>query len=289
MPGVDTTVAAFKRYGPARASRRAVRLLVRLAKQQVHEEITRRQRSARAVVTTTERFADVLRKRGIPVVHVVRNGADLDRVTMPADHPDGDHPELRCVYLGNMGRSQGLETIVRAAARLQAEGVPVRVRMHGHGVDGEHLARLVRRLHAPVEIGERLPHSTIAREYQWADTVIVSLRDWEPFSWTIPSKLYELLAVGRHVTALVAGEAADIVQAAGAGDVLPPGDEDALVELWRALAADRQRTRVRISGREWIRANADDDLLARRYLEILQRIMQERPWPTGRARLPHGH
>lgn len=255
-------------------AKRALGLAVGIAKGQVHRAVTSWQRGAAEVVTTTQRFADVLQMRGIALAEVVRNGSDLSQVQLQHDHPAGDHEELRCLYLGNMGRSQGLQTVVRAAAQLHAEGVKLHVRMVGHGVEAGALADLAKDLGAPVSVHERIPHHSVVDEYAWADTVIVSLRDWEPFAWTIPSKLYELLAVGRHITALLAGEAADVVRESGAGDVLPPGDTDALVELWRQCAADRERVRVRSSSRDWVAAHADDDLLAERYLQILHKVVE---------------
>lgn len=251
------------------ALRRSLRWAVALAKGQVHEQVTSWQSGAQAVITTTDRFADVLEERGVFPVEIVRNGTDLSRVTPQRDHLESDHTALRCLYLGNMGRSQGLDTVVRAAARLRDLGVHVQVKMIGHGVEAGTLAALAEELDAPVEVLPRIPHRDVGEQYRWADTVVVSLRDWAPFRWTVPSKLYEMLATGRHITALLDGEAADVVRAAGAGDVLPPGDVEALTELWSDLAADRTRAGVRPSGRDWVAAHADDDVLARRYLEIL--------------------
>lgn len=256
------------------ALRRSLDWGVALAKERVHREVTGWQRSARAVVTTTQLFADVLHERGIVDVQVVRNGTDLAEVPRQEDHARGDHAELRCLYLGNMGRSQGLEAVVRSAARLHADGVPVQVRLVGHGVEAPALAALAFELGAPVEVLPRVPHAEVDGLYAWADSVIVSLRDWAPFAWTVPSKLYEVLATGRHITALLAGEAAGVVRAAGAGDVVPPQDEEALVALWRELAADRTRTAVRDGGRRWIAENADDDVLAARYLDILEGVVR---------------
>jgi hypothetical protein len=247
---------------------------VALAKGSVHHLVTEWQTDAHAVVTTTSRFAEVLRERGVEPVSVVRNGTDLSRVPRQQDRPGREDDELRCLYLGNMGRSQGLATVVRAAARLAAEGVGLRVRLIGHGVEATELQALAEELGAPVEVMPRIPHREVGRQYAWADTVIVSLRSWAPFAWTVPSKLYEVLATGRHVTALLDGEAADVVRAAGAGDVLPPEDVDALVALWRELAADRSRTAVRASGRDWVAEHADDDELARSYLEILREVVE---------------
>lgn len=253
--------------------RRLLGRCVAVAKGAVHHQVTDWQAGARAVVTTTGRFAEVLRTRGIDPVRVVRNGTDLSRIPPQRDHLPGDHEELRCLYLGNMGRSQGLDTTVRAAARLAREGVKIQLRLVGHGVEAQALADLARELDAPVTVLPRIPHREVGEQYAWADTVIVSLRSWQPFAWTVPSKLYEILATGRHITALLEGEAADVVRDAEAGDVLPPEDEDALVELWRELAADRSRTAVRASGRAWVAEHADDDQLARAYLEILGRVV----------------
>ena len=91
------------------ALRRVVSWSIALAKGEVHQKVTSWQSGARAVVTTTGRFADVLRERGVSTVHVVRNGAR----SVPWSHRGaiiclGDDPEeLRCLYLGNMGRSRG--------------------------------------------------------------------------------------------------------------------------------------------------------------------------------------
>jgi hypothetical protein len=66
------------------------------------------------------------------------------------------------------------------------------------------------------------------------------------------------------------------VRSAQAGDVVPPEDVNALVDLWRDLQADRGRLAARQSGREWVTTHADDDVLASRYLEILAEVVGAR-------------
>src|SRR5699024_10615545 len=140
------------------------------------------------------------------------------------------------------------------------EGTALRVRLLGHGVQATALAALTEELSAPVEVLPRIPHREVGAQYAWADTVIVSLRNWAPFAWTVPSKLYEILATGRHITALLEGEAADVVR------------EDALVELWRRQAAERTQTAINGSDRRWVADNDDVELLARRFLEVLEEV-----------------
>jgi len=243
----------------------------RLAATAVHRSMTWCQADAAAVVTTTETFAAVLRDRGMAQVHVVRNGADLGEVVPLRPDPDTDRP-LRVLYLGTVGRSQHLETAVQAVGLLTGRGERVDLRIVGPGVDHARLRELAGAHGGAVEVIGAVPRSEVARHHRWADSLLVSLRDWEPFRWTVPSKLYEALATGRHVTAAVDGEAADLVRSTGAGDVVPPEDPAALADLWQALSRDRARLDVGAGGRAWALEHSDDDRLADAYLGILRGV-----------------
>jgi len=238
-------------------------------KQAVHEAVTGLQRDASRVVTTTESFARVLRDRGIENVHVIRNGTLLERyAVVPAT--EHDHSELRVLYMGTIGRSQGLEHIVRAAAIARVRSLPVEARIVGYGADLKHLRELNASLGSPVDIRGKVESDEVFGHYVWADTTVVSLRAWEPFEWTVPSKLYELMATGKHVSAMVAGEAADLVLESGCGDVVAPSSVEAIVALWEQLLSDRERVSSRTAGREWVARNVDYGILGKHYCEILE-------------------
>lgn len=240
-------------------------------KRLVHERVTALQRRASHVVTTTESFARVLAERGVRQISVIRNGTSSVRYAAVPPRA-ADHAELRALYMGNIGRSQGLEMAVRAAAGLRGEGVPIELRIVGHGAALPRLRDLNARLGSPAQILGPISGADVLEHYAWADTCIVSLRDWAPFAWTVPSKLYELLAAGRHMTAVVAGESAEIVHEADSGDVVPPGDLEALIDLWRGLQAVPARLDVGSSGRAWVAEHADYDALAEKYLDILTAV-----------------
>jgi glycosyltransferase involved in cell wall biosynthesis len=172
-----------------------------------------------------------------------------------------------------MGRSQGLATAVVAAALARDRGLPVVLRLVGSGADDAALRDLAARLDAPVEFVGRVRHADVGEHYAWADTALVTLRDWAPFDWTVPSKLYEILAVRRHVSAAVRGETATVLEAARGGDVVAPENPHDLVALWRDLAADRRRLDPGHEARAWVIRNAQDDLLAARYLEVLHGVV----------------
>lgn len=246
----------------------------------VHRAVTRLQARADAVVTTTETFAQVLLERGVRRVAVVRNGTSFQPLTaddaegLPDDGGAPPARPLRVVYAGTVGRAQDLQSVVRAAAQVARRGLRLDVRIVGAGARVPFLEGLVAELDAPVTFVGSVPHDEIRRYYAWADTVVVSLRDWKPLEWTVPSKLYEVMASGAYATACVAGEAAALVQRSGAGSVVPPGDVDALTELWSGWASGGGVPAADPRAAEWVARNADDDTLAARYLDLLQSLVE---------------
>ncbi|SKC38850.1 glycosyltransferase family 4 protein [Krasilnikoviella flava] len=249
----------------------------------VHRTVTRLQSRADAVVTTTETFAQVLLERGVRRVAVVRNGTSFQPLTsddtvitspLPDDADPGRARPLRAVYAGTVGRAQDLQSVVRAAAFVARRGLPLDVRIVGAGARVPFLEQLVAELDAPVTFVGPVPPGEIRRYYAWADTVIVSLRDWKPLEWTVPSKLYEVMASGAYATACVAGEAAALVQRSGAGSVVPPGDVAALTELWSGWAASGVVPAADPQAAQWVARNADDDTLAARYLDLLRELVE---------------
>ena len=233
--------------------------------------ITRLEREAAAVVTTTDSFAQVLRSRGVRRVVTVRNtGATASAGRSPVGRCRSDGV-LNVLYLGTVGRAQGLGFAVKAAHIAQQSGTPVVLRIVGDGAQLQEVAALAHRLAAPVEILPPVPWSEVAQHYAWADTALVSLQSWPAMSVTVPSKLYEIMSAGVHVCASVDGEARRIVEDAGCGDVTAPQDPQALASLWRALAADRSRLDV-TGGRRWLADHADAEVMTDRYESLLRQV-----------------
>lgn len=232
--------------------------------------ITGLQRRAAAVVTTTETFAEVLRTRGVVTAVAIRHGTSVTRA--PSREAGNGRP-LRVLYAGTIGRSQGVSAAVEAAVRCLQDGVPIDLRIVGDGAQADLVRTLARSLGLPVTFLPTVPAHEVASHYAWADSVLVSLRDWEPLRWTVPSKLYDALATGRHVSGALSGEAAEIVRRTGAGHVVPPANPDALAALWRDLSANNDGLDVGTEARTWVAQNADDDALANRYLEVLERVV----------------
>ncbi|MDQ0865780.1 glycosyltransferase family 4 protein [Arthrobacter globiformis] len=227
------------------------------------------QRKADLVITVTHGFAKTLLRRGIQHVATVPNALDLS--TIPhLDPPPAKKARLDVLYLGNHGESQRLDVMVQAAALV---GDAMHLHMVGYGVVRSQLQQLAARLQAPVTFYPPVKRADVVEQYQRADSCIVALRDdWKSFDTTIPSKTYEVLAVGRHVTAVVKGEAAHIIEDSGAGDLVACSPE-AVAALWHDLVRDRSRLDVGRSGRDWVQQNAELLTSARHYMELVHDVV----------------
>ncbi|WP_246527379.1 glycosyltransferase family 4 protein [Pseudarthrobacter albicanus] len=229
------------------------------------------QQRADLVVTVTEGFAETLRARGVRNVATISNGVHLDAIPV-MDAPDLDKPIFEALYLGNHGESQRLDVAIRASALM---GDSMHLHMVGHGTQRPALEKLARELKAPVTFHAPLHGAAMMERYASADTCLVSLRDdWKSFETTVPSKTYEVLALGRHVTAIVRGEAARIIADAGAGNIVAC-DPEAVAALWRELAADRGRLVRSGDGRQWVKTHAEYEHLAGRYMELISDLLAE--------------
>ncbi len=227
------------------------------------------QHRADLVVTVTEGFAATLRSRGVRNVATISNGVHLD--TIPAlSPPEPDRQVFEALYLGNHGESQRLDVAIRASALV---GSSMHLHMVGHGTQRPALEKLARSLNAPVTFHAPLSGDAMMERYASADTCLVSLRDdWKSFDTTVPSKTYEVLALGRHITAVVRGEAARIILDADAGDIVR-SDPEALAALWRELAADRGRLIRNGDSRQWVKTHAEYDHLAGRYMDLISDVV----------------
>ncbi|OFI39664.1 glycosyltransferase WbuB [Arthrobacter sp. SW1] len=229
------------------------------------------QRRADLVVTVTEGFAATLRARGMAKVATVSNGVRLEKIPV-LEPPALERDTFEVLYLGNHGKSQKLDVAIRASALV---GDSMHLHMVGSGVERRGLEHLARRLGAPVTFHDPMHGKEVMERYASADTCLVSLRDdWKSFETTVPSKTYEVLAIGRHITAVVRGEAARIIEDAGAGDIVESSPE-ALAALWKELAADRGRLIRNGDGRQWVKEHADYPYLAARYMELIRSVLAD--------------
>lgn len=233
--------------------------------------LTRCLKRAAAMITTSELFSARHRANGKSHVLTVRNFGARRDVTLSGPPPLGS--EFHVLYAGTLGRSQGLANALEAMRIARSEGVDVRMRIIGDGVDEPKLRQQARRLNLPVEFLGTIPFFDVPQHYEWAHTTLVQLRNWRAFEYTVPSKLYEALELGRHITLVGRGESAQIVEDTHSGHVVPPEDPQALAATWTMLAEERTLLDIGSGGRDWLECNGDPWVNGQEFVHFLEGVV----------------
>jgi glycosyltransferase involved in cell wall biosynthesis len=248
-------------------------------------------RQAQKVVVVTESFKSILIGKGVPAdqVEVIPNGVDLQMFREDVEgaakvrtaHGLGSRFVL--AYIGTHGLLHGLKSVLLAADKLRYDD-SIRFLFVGHGHDREAMLAMAREMRLPnVVFVPGQPREQVPAFISAADACLVALRR-EPFLAQnfVPSKIFEFFGCARPVLASVSGEAAAIVERAGAGRVVPPEDPAALADAVVDLAGDRSATRAMgARGLAFVQANYDRAVLARRYVELLERVAAAKGKPDG--------
>lgn len=214
---------------------------------------------AAGISVTSSHLAENLRARpeimsdgATPPVETIRNVFPPETKFAEGNENDGSRGQLNVLYAGTFGRAQNLENALCAAELAREQGIDVALCFVGAGVTREALSESVRERGLDVTIESRKSAGDLAPFYEWADTALVHLTDWEPLERAVPSKTYELMAARVHISAVVSGETAELVRGLGAGDVVDPEDPQALAEQWVKLANNRTLLSIEGSGSEWV-------------------------------------
>lgn len=222
------------------------------------------------LITVTQGLAQKMRRNGAKNVATISNGVETERVESIVETRQRDG-ELHILYLGNIGRSQGLDLVIRA---MQHVPDSVLLRIVGQGTEKNNLLTLATQLGVNVEFREPVFGKEVLENYAWADTCLVSLRpDWASFRHTVPSKLYELLYLNRHVTGLVQGEAAEIIRQSNSGVVVEQ-NANAIAQYINELLRSPSRLKTSGSGRLWVKEHASLRNSARCYAEVLAAVIE---------------
>lgn len=218
-------------------------------------------RHAESIIVTSEYLEKSLKKRkelflndSPPQVRTIRN-------LFPPETPissdsrayrSREEGPLRVLYAGTLGRAQNLMNVLDAYEIAQSMGVDIQLRMIGAGASREALTSRIKERGLDIRIEGRKSASELRDDYAWADTALVHLTDWEPLLRAVPSKTYELMASGIHISGVIQGEAADLIENLNAGHVVPPESPKALAQLWQKLADDRTLLDISSQGSDWV-------------------------------------
>jgi colanic acid biosynthesis glycosyl transferase WcaI len=221
-------------------------------------------RAARLVVCVTESARSEVVARGSDPEKTIVGPNGFDVVEPAHQVPYARRPdEFVVAFVGNMGLATGLDVIVDAAALLR-DDASVRFVLAGGGADEARLAKRCAEegLNNVTMIGV-VPRPTANALLRSADACVVPLK--RHIVDSLPTKLFDALALGCPVICCADGEAKAFVERSRGGVATEPEDGAALAAAIREMRADPvRRAAFAASGRAYVEQHYDRARIMRR-------------------------
>lgn len=173
-------------------------------------------------------------------------------------------------YTGAHGVANALDHLIDAASLLQKE--PVFIILVGKGPEKERLQQKALKL-KNVMFLPPVTRTAIPELLSLFDALYIGLQRQSLFRFGIsPNKLIDYMMAGKPIIhAIEAGN--DMVSEAGCGISIPPEDPKEIVEVIKRLMnmSSIERNQIGNRGREYVLLNHDYRVLAKRFLEVMEK------------------
>ena len=194
-------------------------------------------RQAAKIVVLSPGFKEMLIKRGVPrhKIEVIYNWCEDSKIQSKSRNDAlarelGMTGRFNVVFAGTMGKAQALDAVLEAACLLRDKLPKIQFVFVGGGIDVDRLKKkAIEKDLGNVRFLPRRPMSKIGDVLSLADVLLVHLKDDPLFKITIPGKTQAYMAAGRAILMGVRGDAAALVEKAGAGLTCTPEDPQDIV------------------------------------------------------------
>lgn len=175
-------------------------------------------------------------------------GTDVDMFNPNVDGSSvraelGVQDKFLVLYAGALGQANDIDTILRAARRLNGQD-KIRFVLFGDGKERPRLQdeaermKLSNVIFAGVRAKKDMPRVVAA-----ADVCLAILQNIPMFRMTYPNKVFDYMAAGRATVLVIDGITRHLIEASNGGVFVQPGDDEMLANTILDLANDPQRVR----------------------------------------------
>ncbi len=237
-------------------------------------------RQANTVMVNSPGFSEHVKSRGARHVELVPNGADTGMFEPQADGAEfrrahGLEGKYIALYAGAHGMSNDLGVVLEAARRLR-EQPEIAIVLLGDGKDKPLLqARAAELGLSNVHFLPPVPKTEMPQALAAADACIAILKAIDMYKTVYPNKVFDYMAAGRPVVLAIDGVIREVVEKAGAGIPVPPGDAQAMAAAIHRLYAERQQgIEMGMRGRGHVERHFDRADVAERLVNVMEALTQ---------------
>jgi len=238
------------------------------------------------IIVNSPAYVDHVQGKGIPTerVTLIPNGVETATFDPDADgatvrHELGLDARFVVLYAGAHGLANDLGTVLQAANRLR-DRIDIAFVLVGDGKEKPNLVHQAEEMalyNANVYFIPAQPKSRMPEFLAAADAGLAILQDIPMFTTTYPNKVFDYMAAGRPTVLAIDGVIREVIEAAGGGIFVPPGDPVALAETVRDLADDPDRCwRMGRSARAYVKAHFERKQQAEKLERVLTFVSEEK-------------
>lgn len=237
-------------------------------------------RNASLIVGISDPFVDFISVKGIEKekIKIIKNGVNLDlfqpkEVNTKLKNSLGLESKFVISYFGTFGLAQGLESIIRTADILKNNS-EIHFLLIGDGADRDKLLALKNEFEiSNVTILKPIPKAELVDYYSISDVMLVPLRNLSLFNSALPSKMFEIMAMGKPIIHTVDGEARKLLEREGAGKFVEAENFKKLAsEIILIKNNSEWLFSASKSARKLVEEKFNRNNLAREYLNILKEV-----------------
>lgn len=235
-------------------------------------------RHADRVIVNSPGFIEHVTKYGARQVTLIPNSVDVARFVSRADpavfremHALNDN--FVVMYAGAHGLSNDLDVILDAADLLKPEK-KIRFLLVGDGKNKPALiAKAKQKNLSNVAFLPPQPKKNMPDVLGAADACIAILKPLELYKTTYPNKVFDYMAAAKPVILVIDGVIRQVVEAAGAGIFVQPGDARSLANAIKTLHSDPSRAAsMGKAGYRYVRKHFNREDVAKQLMVLLEQI-----------------
>jgi glycosyltransferase involved in cell wall biosynthesis len=230
------------------------------------------------IMVNSPGFIDHVTSHGARQVTLIPNSVDVAMFVSRADPAIfREEHELQdrfvIVYAGAHGLSNDLDVVLDAADILKSDK-KIHLLLIGDGKEKPALiARTKRQRLTNVSFLPPRPKQTMPDVLGAADACLAILKPLELYKTTYPNKVFDYMAAAKPVILAIDGVIRQVVDSAGGGVFVQPGDPQALAAAIKTMAADpAHASSMGMAGYRYVRKHFNRQDIASQLLDLMEEL-----------------